>query len=115
MFGILFFLMMTGTVLLSLLINTIFLEPYYKTERKNALIHVYRELQNASVEDLLETDDFDLTPCVDHIIPWPICADRFFDRTNLQALCDDCNHEKGQKDKKKIQEWKRQQAGNPCG
>lgn len=61
MFGILFFLMMTGTVLLSLLINTIFLEPYYKTERKNALIHVYRELQNASVEDLLETDDFDLT------------------------------------------------------
>jgi len=61
MFGILFFLMMTGTVLLSLLINTIFLEPYYKTERKNALIRVYRELQNASVEDLLETDDFDLT------------------------------------------------------
>lgn len=49
--------------------------------------------------------------CVDHIIPWPICADRFFDRTNLQALCDECNHEKGQKDKKKIQEWKRQQAG----
>ena len=38
MFGLLFFLMMTGTVLLSLLINTIFLEPYYKTERKNALI-----------------------------------------------------------------------------
>ena len=45
--------------------------------------------------------------CVDHIVPWPICADRFYDRTNLQALCDECNHEKGQRDKKKIQEWKR--------
>ena len=45
--------------------------------------------------------------CVDHIEPWPICADRFYDRTNLQALCDECNHLKGQRDKKKIQEWKR--------
>jgi len=46
--------------------------------------------------------------CVDHIEPWPICADRFYDRTNLQALCEDCNREKGQHDKKKIQEWRRQ-------
>ena len=45
--------------------------------------------------------------CVDHIEPWPICADRFYDITNLQALCDECNHLKGQKDKEKIQEWKR--------
>ena len=41
--------------------------------------------------------------CVDHIIPWPICADRFYDRTNLQSLCDECNNIKGQKDKKLIQ------------
>ena len=44
--------------------------------------------------------------CVDHIEPWPICADRFYDRTNLQALCDECNHLKGQQDKKLIQEYK---------
>ena len=49
--------------------------------------------------------------CVDHIIPWPICGDRFFDRSNLQSLCDECNHLKGQQDKKKIQEWRKQQAG----
>lgn len=49
--------------------------------------------------------------CVDHIEPWPICADRFFDRSNLQSLCDDCNHEKGQRDKKKIQEWRRDHPG----
>jgi len=43
---------------------------------------------------------------VDHITPYPICKDYFFDRSNLQALCDECNHEKGQRDKKLIQEWK---------
>ena len=45
--------------------------------------------------------------CVDHIEPWPICGDRFYDRSNLQALCDECNHLKGQQDKKRIQEYKR--------
>jgi len=44
---------------------------------------------------------------VDHIVPYPICADYFFDRSNLQALCSDCNHKKGQRDKKLIQEWKK--------
>ena len=45
--------------------------------------------------------------CVDHIIPWPVCGEQgFFDRMNLQPLCDECNHEKGQHDKKLIQEWK---------
>ena len=46
--------------------------------------------------------------CVDHIIPWPICADRFFDRSNLQALCDECNHLKGQQDKKIIAKGREQ-------
>lgn len=46
--------------------------------------------------------------CVDHIIPWPVCGERFFyDRTNLQALCDECNYAKGQRDKKTIQEWRK--------
>lgn len=45
--------------------------------------------------------------CVDHIIPWPICADRFYDRSNLQALCEHCNIEKGNRDKRIIREWRR--------
>lgn len=45
--------------------------------------------------------------CVDHIVPYPICKDYFFDRRNLQALCFDCNAKKGIKDRPKIQEWKR--------
>lgn len=45
--------------------------------------------------------------CVDHIDPWPICEEYFFDPANLQALCNKCNNEKGQRDKKRIQEWKK--------
>lgn len=44
--------------------------------------------------------------CVDHIEPWPICADRFYDLKNLQSLCDECNHLKGQRDKKRIEQWR---------
>jgi len=45
---------------------------------------------------------------VDHITPYPICGDNgFFDRDNLQSLCQQCNIAKGNQDKKAIQEWKR--------
>lgn len=48
--------------------------------------------------------------CVDHIIPWPVCGvEGFFDRGNLQALCDECNHLKGQRDKAVIREWRTKQ------
>ena len=43
---------------------------------------------------------------VDHIIPWPVCGD-FFYRSNLQALCEKCNIEKGNRDKPVIEEWKK--------
>lgn len=43
---------------------------------------------------------------VDHIIPWPVCED-FFDTTNLQSLCQDCNRTKGNKDKKLIAQWRK--------
>lgn len=47
----------------------------------------------------------------DHITPWPVCGeDGFFDESNLQALCADCNHQKGQEDKKIIQQWRELQA-----
>ena len=61
LFGILFFLLMIGTILLSCLFNSIFLERYYVSDRKNALIRVYTDLQNASVKDLLQSDDFDIS------------------------------------------------------
>ena len=48
--------------------------------------------------------------CVDHIDPWPICEDYFFDRRNLQALCNKCNIEKGNRDKARISEWRRQKG-----
>ena len=47
--------------------------------------------------------------CVDHIIPAPICDD-FFDETNLQSLCNECNMLKGQKDKERIQRWRRERT-----
>lgn len=43
---------------------------------------------------------------VDHIVPYPVCGD-FFDSANWQSLCSKCNAEKGNKDKKLIQEYKR--------
>ncbi len=47
---------------------------------------------------------------VDHIVPYPICGDSgFFDRDNLQSLCQQCNIAKGNQDKKSIQEWRQKQ------
>lgn len=49
-----------------------------------------------------------LTPAavVDHIVPWPVCED-FFDKRNLQPLCERCNHDKGQRDKALIAQWRK--------
>ena len=45
----------------------------------------------------------------DHITPWPVCGlEGFFSESNLQALCSDCNHEKGQRDKALIARWRRE-------
>lgn len=48
-----------------------------------------------------------LSQVVDHIVPFPVCGD-FWDQDNWQALCKRHNVEKGNKDKKIIQEWKQQ-------
>ena len=61
LFGILFFLRMIGTIVLSYLFNTLFLERYYLSDRKKALAGVYQDLQHASVQELLSTDQFDLS------------------------------------------------------
>lgn len=52
----------------------------------------------------------------DHIIPWPVCGnDGFYDRNNLQSLCEACNHEKGQRDKAVIAQWRRERSGTGRG
>ena len=45
----------------------------------------------------------------DHVTPWPVCGvEGFFDEGNLQALCEACNNEKGQRDKAVIAKWRRE-------
>ena len=48
---------------------------------------------------------------VDHIVPWPVCQD-FYDRSNLQSLCEDCNRAKGNRDKRIIAEWRKTHPQN---
>ena len=60
-FGILFFLLMSGTILLGYLINGIFLERYYVSVRTRNLVRVYGMLMNAEKRDLLDSDEFDNT------------------------------------------------------
>ena len=60
-FGILFFLLMSGTILLGYLINGIFLEPYYVSVRTRNLVKVYDMLMRAEKRDLLDSDEFDNT------------------------------------------------------
>lgn len=79
-------------------------DPYH-TARWTRLSRAFRA-EHPLCEECQRNGIIKPATCVDHIEPWPICADRFYDRTNLQALCDDCNHLKGQKDKQKIKEWR---------
>lgn len=51
---------------------------------------------------------------VDHIVPFPVCRD-FFDESNLQSLCADCNIAKGNRDKVVIAEWRRTHANALAG
>ena len=87
----------------------------YQRERSADLYHTYRwtKLSNAFrathplCAECQRQGIIRPATVVDHIVPYPICADYFYDRSNLQALCEDCNHDKGQRDKKLIQEWKK--------
>ena len=56
-----------------------------------------------------------ITPAevVDHITPYPICGDSgFYDRDNLQSLCQRHNIEKGNQDKKLIRDWRKSHPQN---
>lgn len=69
----------------------------YHTSRWTKLSRAFRD-EHPLCAECLRQGRVRAATCVDHIKPWPLCKD-FFDRSNLQALCDDCNHLKGQRDK----------------
>lgn len=77
--------------------------PEYHTSRWTKESKAFRQMNPLCA--LCEKEGI-YTPseCTDHIVPAVICDD-FFDRNNWQALCKECNHKKGQQDKKLIREY----------
>lgn len=79
----------------------------YHTARWTKLSKAWRE-SHPLCEECRKAGVVKPAEVTDHIIPWPVCgADGFFDRNNLQSLCQDCNHLKGQRDKARIAAWRR--------
>jgi len=70
----------------------------YHSARWTRLSKRYRELhplcERCKAKGIIKAAE-----CVDHKIPWPHCTD-FFDESNLQSLCLQCNMEKGFEDEK---------------
>lgn len=75
----------------------------YHTYRWTKASRVFREL-HPLCESCKQKGVVQLAEVVDHIIPYPVCRD-FFDEKNWQSLCKKCNIEKGNKDKKIIQNF----------
>ena len=75
----------------------------YHTYRWTKASKIYREL-HPLCEDCKKKGIIQAAEVVDHIIPYPVCED-FFDEQNWQSLCKKCNIEKGNKDKKIIQDF----------
>ncbi|MBO5209014.1 MAG: GHKL domain-containing protein [Lachnospiraceae bacterium] len=55
-----FCLLMIGTIMLCLFINSTFLERYYLSNKQNALMNAYRYMNAASNADKLNTEEFDI-------------------------------------------------------
>ena len=81
-------------------------DPYH-TSRWTRLSRAWR-MMHPLCEECKRNGIIKAGEVTDHIIPWPVCQD-FYDENNLQTLCEDCNHAKGQKDKKLIQAYKAKQ------
>lgn len=60
-FAAIFIGLMAGTILLCWFINGTFLEKYYITNKKDVLLKVYRELQNAVEEGTLDSETYNLS------------------------------------------------------
>lgn len=82
----------------------------YHTSRWTRMSRVYRQ-EHPLCEICKSRGIIKPAEVVDHIVPFPVCGD-FFDSSNWQSLCGKCNAEKGNKDKKIIQDFKRNEAGN---
>ena len=81
-------------------------DPYH-TSRWTRLSRAWR-MMHPLCEECKRNGIIKAGEVTDHIIPWPVCQD-FYDENNLQTLCEDCNHAKGQRDKKLIQSYKARQ------
>lgn len=81
-------------------------DPYH-TSRWTRLSRAWR-MMHPLCEECKRNGIIKAGEVTDHIIPWPVCQD-FYDENNLQTLCKDCNHAKGQRDKKLIQSYKARQ------
>ena len=75
----------------------------YNTNRWHRLARAFIE-SHPLCEECKRKGKIQAAECVDH-------NEYFFDPGNLQALCYRCNSEKGNRDKEKIQEWKRTHGG----
>ena len=80
-------------------------EPYHSS-RWTKLARAWK-VEHPLCEECKRKGIIKAAEVVDHIVPWPICED-FFDRSNLQSLCEECNLEKGYKDRPVIERWKRE-------
>lgn len=94
----------------------------YQRERSSDLYHTYRwtRLSRAFRQshplcaECARNGRLKAAEVVDHIVPFPVCRD-FFDESNLQSLCSDCNIAKGNRDKAVIAEWRRTHANALTG
>lgn len=86
----------------------------YQRERSDDLYHSYRwtrlsrtfRAAHPLCAECARNGRLKAAEVVDHIVPFPVCRD-FFDDSNLQSLCGDCNAAKGNRDKAVIAEWRR--------
>lgn len=94
----------------------------YQRERSSDLYHTYRwtRLSRAFRQshplcaECARNGRLKAAEVVDHIVPFPVCRD-FFDESNLQSLCADCNIAKGNRDKVVISEWRRTHVNTLAG
>lgn len=83
-------------------------DPRYHTPRWTRLSRSFRD-SHPLCERCRKNGIIRPAQCVDHIVPAVMCED-FYDRNNLQALCNECNMIKGHEDKEKIQRWKQEHS-----
>lgn len=79
-------------------------DPRYQTARWRRLSKRWRDA-HPLCEECKRNGIIKPADCVDHIIPIAMCDD-FYDETNLQSLCNECNMKKGFEDSKKIEQWR---------